>query len=183
MTTRIEITLEWYTWRRQEFIAQLEADTKQVAECEPRPKVEEKDGVVTNQAEIDKYDSGLRRLIYSNKFSLDLDALPKYLPCTVVGVQQTVSIEKFEQRVAPVMNERCKVVVPGPALLSYNEVAVEKDCCTDHLQTKLDEGWRILAIAVQPDQRRPDYILGRVNEELDDDLKLADIKAKRKRTF
>jgi hypothetical protein len=68
----------------------------------------------------------------------------------------------------PVMNERVKVVVPGPALQTYDMVKVENDCCTDHLQRRLTEGWRILAISVQPDQRRPDYILGMDSKQLNE---------------
>jgi hypothetical protein len=58
-------------------------------------------------------------------------------------------------------NAKCQVNVPGLGLLSINEVTWEEDFCTERLQDKLEEGWRILAICPQPDQRRPDYILGR----------------------
>lgn len=59
------------------------------------------------------------------------------------------------------VNERCNVVVPGIGLLAIRQVRVETDCCTERLQEWLDEGWQILAICPQPDQRRPDYVLGR----------------------
>lgn len=58
-------------------------------------------------------------------------------------------------------NEKCEVHVGGFALLSIDSVMLCEDCCTDRLQGHLDEGWRILSVNVQPDQRRPDYILGR----------------------
>lgn len=58
-------------------------------------------------------------------------------------------------------NERCHVSVAGNGLLSINDVAVHLDLCTDRLQELLDNGWSILAVCVQPDQRRPDYVLGR----------------------
>lgn len=61
----------------------------------------------------------------------------------------------------PPFNEKCQVVVPGIGLLEVSEVYVEKDCCTEHLQAKLTEGWRIMAVCPQPDQRRPDYVLGK----------------------
>jgi hypothetical protein len=35
------------------------------------------------------------------------------------------------------------------------------DACSDALQNELDNGWRIIAACPQPDQRRPDYSLGR----------------------
>lgn len=51
--------------------------------------------------------------------------------------------------------------VPNFALLTFNQVEVEEDCCTDQLQSRLNEGWRILAVCPPLDQRRPAYILGR----------------------
>lgn len=58
-------------------------------------------------------------------------------------------------------NGRCSVHVPGLGLLLINETKVMYDICTTALQDELDAGWRILAVCPQPDQRRPDYILGR----------------------
>lgn len=53
------------------------------------------------------------------------------------------------------------VMVPGNGLLEINDVTMLENACTDVLMAKLDEGWRIIAVCPQPDQRRPDYILGR----------------------
>lgn len=58
-------------------------------------------------------------------------------------------------------NERVNVHVPGLGLLLLDDVYLANDCCTDELQKMLDQGWRIIAACPQPDQRRPDYILGR----------------------
>lgn len=66
----------------------------------------------------------------------------------------------FEQRTTTVVNERCNVVVPGLGLLAIDTALVERDLCTEELQRRLDKGWRIVAVCVQPDQRRPDYVLG-----------------------
>lgn len=60
-----------------------------------------------------------------------------------------------------VINERCNVTVPGLGLLLIDEVNYLLDACTEVLQERLAAGWRILAICPQPDQRRPDYVLGR----------------------
>lgn len=60
-------------------------------------------------------------------------------------------------------NTRCEVHVPGQALSLYNEVMLASDACSDAMQNHLDDGWRIIAACPQPDQRRPDYILGRYN--------------------
>lgn len=67
------------------------------------------------------------------------------------------------------INNKVDVHVPGNALLTIDEVQVFNDLCTEELQGLLedDDGgrarspWRILAICPQPDQRRPDYVLGR----------------------
>lgn len=59
-------------------------------------------------------------------------------------------------------NELCNQPIPGPHLLHINDLMLKQDCCTDELQGCLDDGWRILAVSPQ-EQRRPDYILGRVN--------------------
>ena len=60
-------------------------------------------------------------------------------------------------------NEKCEVHVGGHALMQVNEVNLLEDCCTDVLQGELKAGWRIIAACVQPDGRRPDYIMGRYN--------------------
>lgn len=64
-------------------------------------------------------------------------------------------------------NSKCDVHVPNLGLLNINELGYANDYCTESLQSRLDDGWRILAICPQPDQRRPDYILGRFVENSD----------------
>jgi len=59
------------------------------------------------------------------------------------------------------MNDRCGQHQPNNALLAIAETQLMECACTDALQTELAAGWRILAIQPQPDQRRPDIILGR----------------------
>lgn len=65
----------------------------------------------------------------------------------------------------PSFNSKCDVHLPGHLMTTYNEVSLLEDVCTDFLQTQISAGWRLLAICPQPDQRRPDYILGRWNPE------------------
>jgi hypothetical protein len=60
------------------------------------------------------------------------------------------------------VNRRLDVHVPGIGLLLLDEVQLLEDGCTDMLNDRLSKGWRIIAACPQPDQRRPDYILGRV---------------------
>lgn len=66
-------------------------------------------------------------------------------------------------------NSKCEVHMPGSALSTYNDMMLMEDACTDALQAALNSGWRIVAACPQPDQRRPDYILGRFNPEQDSD--------------
>jgi hypothetical protein len=70
---------------------------------------------------------------------------------------------------AVVINKKVNVAVPNLGLLTIEHVKVEEDCCTEQLQHELNHGWRIIAICPQPDQRRPDYILGRTTKEEDDE--------------
>lgn len=58
-------------------------------------------------------------------------------------------------------NDKVEVYTPGMGLMLFNRVMLLQDACSDALQTELDNGWRIIAACPQPDQRRPDYILGR----------------------
>lgn len=57
------------------------------------------------------------------------------------------------------------VQVPHVGLLSIDEVEVCEDYCTDNLQRKLNEGWRIICVCPPNAARRPDYILGRMKEK------------------
>lgn len=61
----------------------------------------------------------------------------------------------------PTVQSTVQVSIPNLALLMIDEVTWLEDECTERLQEKLDEGWRILAVCPPNSQRRPDYILGR----------------------
>lgn len=54
-----------------------------------------------------------------------------------------------------------QISVPDLGLMLIDEVDWLEDACTQELQSRLDEGWRILAVCPPNAQRRPDYILGR----------------------
>ncbi len=64
------------------------------------------------------------------------------------------------------LNQKCDVHIGGGLLMTVNETLLLEDSCTDNLQKELNSGWRILAVNVQNDGRRPDYVLGRYNPEL-----------------
>ncbi len=63
-------------------------------------------------------------------------------------------------------NQKCDVHIGGGLLMTVNETLLMEDSCTDVLQRELNSGWRILAVNVQNDGRRPDYVLGRYNPNL-----------------
>ena len=70
--------------------------------------------------------------------------------------------ETFRHADTAPVNNKCNVIVAGNhTLFEIDQVENFDNMCTDSLQNHLNNGWRILAICVQPDQRRPDYILGR----------------------
>lgn len=54
-----------------------------------------------------------------------------------------------------------QIVMPGFELLQYGYIEVVENGCTDQIQKKLNDDFRIIAVLPQPDQRRPDYILVR----------------------
>jgi len=64
-------------------------------------------------------------------------------------------------------NSKCNVHIGGGLIVTFNEVKLMENSCSDELQRELNGGWRIMAVCVQPDQRRPDYVLGRYNPDLD----------------
>lgn len=78
--------------------------------------------------------------------------------------------KKFDKHVQ--FNQKCDVHVPNLGLLNINKLAFATNYCTEELQRLLLQGWRILAVCPQPDQRRPDYILGMHVSELGDDVKV-----------
>lgn len=77
-------------------------------------------------------------------------------------------LEQFGSSAGPgQFNEKVEVYTPGMGLMLFNNVMLLEDACSDALQTHIDEGWRIIAACPQPNQRRPDYILGRYDPTRD----------------
>lgn len=66
-------------------------------------------------------------------------------------------------------NKRCDTPVSDTFLHKVNQTTILYDSCTDVLQQHLHDGWRILSITPQPNQRRPDYVLGMVVDPKDVD--------------
>lgn len=59
------------------------------------------------------------------------------------------------------VNKKTNVILPSNELLNITDIFVEVNACTERIKIHLDSGYKILAICLQPDQRRPDYILGK----------------------
>lgn len=59
------------------------------------------------------------------------------------------------------VKQSVQIHVPGPELSSFTEVDWLENACTEELQRRLNERWRILAVLPQPGNRRPDYVIGR----------------------
>lgn len=82
-----------------------------------------------------------------------------------LGITFEVKNFKGTRPLSAVLPTGCPVTVhvqiPHIGLLAMDEVSVEENCCTDMLQRRLDEGWRILCVCPPNAARRPDYILGR----------------------
>jgi hypothetical protein len=75
------------------------------------------------------------------------------------------AIQGFNEKIE--FNQKCSVHVPNLGLLSINQLGYAVDKCTEELQDIVNQGWRILAVCPQPDQRRPDFILGRTSNDED----------------
>lgn len=86
----------------------------------------------------------------------------------IVAVQNKLedALQKFNKQIQ--FNEEVNVHVAGFALMSVNQVGFGEDMCTEEVQGILNKGWRILAVCVMP-QRRPDYIFGRYNPDVNED--------------
>ncbi len=98
-----------------------------------------------------------------NESIIDFDLLPNKAieSLSIIKIIEHKSIDQIQARARSVINQRVNVAVPGFGLMAIKTVKVEVDLCTEKLQEQLDLGWQILAICVQPDQRRPDYVLGK----------------------
>lgn len=95
--------------------------------------------------------------LYQDEYTKEMNAIEASLN------KMISSLSRFDKQME--FNDRCEIHVANLGLLSINETMLLEDSCTDALQEKLDAGWRIISIAPQPDQRRPDYILGRFNPD------------------
>lgn len=76
-------------------------------------------------------------------------------------IRRFKSMYKIEAAAGVHTTVNLQVAIPNLLLWSVDEIDVMEDACTYALQSKIDAGWRILAICPPACQRRPDYIIGR----------------------
>src|SRR5690348_16790127 len=110
---------QWYKAEHRQFIESLlNTDPDDAGVWEDKDK------------ESDKYVLGMRQLNYSYIHDIVVDSenlarLSRFCRPIVMGsTTTTTNLGSFTQRVEPVLNERVQVVVPGPALSSYDRVMV-----------------------------------------------------------
>ena len=81
--------------------------------------------------------------------------------------EKSTSLESLVNKIKDTtFNSKTSVHVGGGLITTYNDLLLKEDTCTDDLQNDLNNGWRIIAVCNQADQRRPDYVLGRFNPQL-----------------
>ncbi len=129
------------------------------------------DGLVTLKYSYQDYEADVPSLLEAGFYKFSIE---EKVSGPLLGVIERVAatLERLEATLAnrPILevpkqdayfNAKCDVHVPGLGLLALNQVKLLENTCTDELQALLDEGWRVVAACPQPDQRRPDYVLGR----------------------
>lgn len=103
-----------------------------------------------------------------HQYLVDIDKMPvvpykvKKLVLDTDARNRVLGLDTDTAARVPAFNQKVNVMVPGLGLLLLSEVKLAQDYCTDLLNHELKNGWRIVAVCPQPDQRRPDYVLGRV---------------------
>ena len=95
------------------------------------------------------------------KFFVVVKPIAVHVSTTLDALEALINKLESLPSIAQTLNTKCDVHIGGTQLMTMNRLCLVKDACTDHLQALLSEGWRILSINVQPDQRRSDYVLGR----------------------
>ena len=83
---------------------------------------------------------------------------------------QAINLEELANKISDrlgtnlsqLKNQKLEIHQPNMPLFTYNNFHVLTDSCTELLQNDwINKGWRVVCVCPQPDQRRPDYILGK----------------------
>ena len=97
-----------------------------------------------------------------NDFIVDFDKISTVQCEVICRLRIGDALTRVTEPRPPAFNEKVNVAVPSNGMLNITVVKVYENACTESLQEELNSGWKILAICPQPDQRRPDYILGKL---------------------
>ena len=98
---------------------------------------------------------------YVNELNaLDSDLIPycQFKPVQMLEMMGGANINSHNVFEAAKRNQ---IMLPNNLLLEMKELRVECDQCTDKINELMNDGWKLIAILPQHQQRRPDYILGR----------------------
>lgn len=100
---------------------------------------------------------------YTNKIVTEDDIAiltEKDIPVTIKRLRGLkYGVDRWGER-GPQGAVNYNISVAGVGLMQVQTVDYMEDACTDALQDRLNEGWRILAVCPPNDTRRPTYILG-----------------------
>lgn len=120
--------------------------------------------VVVTQAQLTMLTVNKITFEFISEVHLDIDPVEVFKE---VADKQQMQLTMPDYQGGNTYNNKCEVHMPGNMLASFNEVQLLENSCSDVLQGSLNSGWSLIAACPQPDQRRPDYILGRFNPEKD----------------
>lgn len=115
---------------------------------------------------VDDYESPKVKRVFEVLVAPEPDSLIAMIQMHTELMQK--QMQQLNHLTAQSFNDKCNVSVSDSFLHNINQTMLLEDCCTDHLQKQLQNGWRILTICPQPNQRRPDYILGKYVDDPDD---------------
>jgi len=91
---------------------------------------------------------------------IDIELL-KYCEMSPVGILEMMGGAKIKTENVVEAVKRNQIMLPNNLMLEMKELKVETDQCTDVINELMNDGWKLIAILPQHQQRRPDYILGR----------------------
>lgn len=120
---------------------------------------------LTTFAEKCPYPFKILRSVRQKDKVLNLPAILSTIEEKTKVLQETVTTIQNLETVN--FNPKCNVHVGGGMIATFNDISLLEDACSDSLQQEITKGWRIIACCVQPDQRRPDYVLGRYNDNIE----------------
>lgn len=101
-------------------------------------------------------------LKYNNQYTSSEGVKLVFEQTDELGLQPMIdkSLKKSAQSLGQLFNQKTNSEQPNDHLMRVTQTLLLEDGCTELLQEKLSQNWRIIAVCPQP-HRRPDYILGR----------------------